>query len=224
MEDRPQLLKYLFAPDEEIPKTALATITRWVVALTDFNSELRNTTRQQIHQADALSLMDFDANNSDNYWMFSAINNIYFAQSDLVNQADIKNELGTNKFFHGIKKRIKGGNWKQFSELVKEYEQQKDALNIHNRFTVRGFVHFITPKIQNLFLAKTNETHPWENATEASVKMMACWLGIKKDSQHFLCKCRSCRLNTGLAWEKFSLQGQKPTSRISHTWATLGSF
>ena len=34
-------LKYLFAPDEEIPKTASARITRWAIALMGFDYELR---------------------------------------------------------------------------------------------------------------------------------------------------------------------------------------
>ena len=34
-------LKYLFAPDEEIPKTASARITRWAIALMGFDFELK---------------------------------------------------------------------------------------------------------------------------------------------------------------------------------------
>ena len=34
-------LKYLFTPDEEIPKTASARITRWAIALMGFNFELK---------------------------------------------------------------------------------------------------------------------------------------------------------------------------------------
>ena len=35
-------LKYLFAPDEEIPKTASARITRWAIALMGFDFELKS--------------------------------------------------------------------------------------------------------------------------------------------------------------------------------------
>ena len=36
-------LKYLFAPDEEIPKTASARITQWAIALMGFDFELKYT-------------------------------------------------------------------------------------------------------------------------------------------------------------------------------------
>ena len=36
-------LKYRFVPDDEIPKTALARITRWAIALMDFDYELKYT-------------------------------------------------------------------------------------------------------------------------------------------------------------------------------------
>ena len=41
-------LKYLFAPDEEISKTASARTTRWAIALMDFKYELRYTLGEQI--------------------------------------------------------------------------------------------------------------------------------------------------------------------------------
>ena len=49
--------KYLFVPDEEIPKTASAGITRWAVALMGFDYELKYTPGEQIPHADALSRM-----------------------------------------------------------------------------------------------------------------------------------------------------------------------
>ena len=85
-------LKYLFAPDEEIPKTALARITRWAIALMGFDYELKYTLGEQTPHADALSRMDFDNEESDKDQVFFASNNIYFAQSDLVTQAEIKTE------------------------------------------------------------------------------------------------------------------------------------
>ena len=55
--------------------------------------ELKYTPGEQIPHADALSRMDFDEDESDNDRVCFAINNIYFAQSDLVTQAEIKIEL-----------------------------------------------------------------------------------------------------------------------------------
>ena len=53
-------LKYLFAPDEEIPKTASARITRWAIALMGFEFEMKYTPGEQIPHADALSRLEFD--------------------------------------------------------------------------------------------------------------------------------------------------------------------
>ena len=53
-------LKYLFAPDEEIPKTASARITRWAISLMGFDFELKYTPGEKIPHADALSRLDFD--------------------------------------------------------------------------------------------------------------------------------------------------------------------
>ena len=61
-----------------------------------FDYELKYTPGEQIPHADALSRMDFDEVESDNDRVCFAINNIYFAQSDLVTQAEIKTELGIN--------------------------------------------------------------------------------------------------------------------------------
>ena len=60
-----------------------------------FDYELRYTPGEQIPHADALSRMDFGEDESDNDRVCFAINNIYFAHSDLVTQAEIKTELGT---------------------------------------------------------------------------------------------------------------------------------
>ena len=125
-------LKYLYAPDEEIPRTASAKITGWALALMGFDYELKNTPGEHMPHADALSRMDFDEDEYDNDQMCFAIRNIYFAHSDLVNQAEIKSKLGTNSLFQDIMKRIKSGNWKQCSEAEKEFEKQRDALTIYN--------------------------------------------------------------------------------------------
>ena len=102
-------LKYLFSPDEEIPKTSSAIITRWAKALMGFDYELKHTPREQIPGADALRRMDFDVDEFDNGRVFFAINNVHFAQSDLVTQAEIKTKNGTNRLFQDIMKRIKCG-------------------------------------------------------------------------------------------------------------------
>ena len=117
-----KLLKYLFAPDEEIPKTASARITRWAIALMGFDYELRYTPGEQIPHEDALSRMDFNEDKSDNDRVCFAINNIYFAQSDLMTEAEIKAERGTNRFLEDIMKRIESGNCKQCSEAEKGFE------------------------------------------------------------------------------------------------------
>ena len=189
-----QPLKYLFAPDEEIPKTASARITRWAIALMGFDFELKYTPEKQIPHADVLSRVDFDEDESDNDRVCFAIN-IYFAQTDLVTQAEIKTELGTNRLFQDIMKRIKSRNWKQCFEAGKGFEQQKDALTLHNGIIFRGVVPFIPPKLRHLVLATEHETHPGKNATEATVRMIAWWLGITPEVQHFVSICKNCQIN-----------------------------
>ena len=88
-------LKYLFAPEEEIPKTASAINTRWAIALMGFDFELNYKPGEQIPHADALSRLDFD-DDDDNDRVSFALDNIYFVQSDQVTQSDIKTELGPN--------------------------------------------------------------------------------------------------------------------------------
>ena len=110
-------------------------------------------------------------------------------------QAEIKTELGTHRLFHDIMKRIKSGNWKQCSEAEKGFEQQKDALYLHNGIIFGVVVPFIPPKLRNLVLAKAHETHPGKNTTEASVRLIAWWPGITQDIQHFVSKCKNCQMN-----------------------------
>ena len=147
------------------------------------------TPGEQIPHADAFSRMDFDEDKSDNDRVCFAINNIYFAQSDLSTQAEIRTELGTNRLFQDKMRRIKSGNWKHCSEEEKRFEQQKDALILHNGIIFRGVVPFIPPKLRHLVLTKAHETHLGKNATEASVRMIAWWPGITQDGQHFVSKC-----------------------------------
>ena len=100
-------LKYLFAPDEEIPKAASTEITRREIALMVFDFELKYIPRKQIPQAEAMSRMDFDKGESSNDRVCFAIKNIFFAQSDLMIQAKIKTELGTIRLFQDIMKAKK---------------------------------------------------------------------------------------------------------------------
>ena len=73
-------LKYLFAPDEEIPKTASTRITRRAIALMGFEYKLNYTPGEQIPHADAVSRMGFNEDESDNDRDCFTINNVYFAQ------------------------------------------------------------------------------------------------------------------------------------------------
>ena len=187
-------LKYLFAPDEEIPKTASARITRWAIALMGFDFELKYTPGEQIPHADALSRLDFD-DDDDNDRVCFALESINFVQSDLVTQSDIKTELGSNRVFQDVIKRIKSGIWKQCSEAEKGFEQQKDALTIHNGIIFRGVVPFIPPKLRPMVMAKTHETHPGKNAPETAVRMMAWWPGISQDVFRYVSKCKECQEN-----------------------------
>ena len=113
-------LKYLFAPDEEIPKTASARITRWAIALMGFDFEMKYRPGEQIPHADALSRLDFD-DDDDNDGVCFALDNIYFVQFDLVTKSEIKTELGLNQLFQDVIKRIKSGIWKQCSEAEKGF-------------------------------------------------------------------------------------------------------
>ena len=105
---------------------------------------------------------------------------------------EVKTELGANSLFQDMVKR---GNWISCSEAEKGFEQQKDALTLHNGIISRGIVLFIPPKLRHLVLAKAHETHPGKNAAEPSVKMIAWWPGITQDVQHFVSNCKNCQLN-----------------------------
>ena len=69
-------LKYLFAPDEKIPKTASPGIRRWAIALMGFEIELKYKPGEQIPHADALSGLDFD-DDKDNDRGCLAIDNMF---------------------------------------------------------------------------------------------------------------------------------------------------
>ena len=118
--------------------------------------------------ADALSRLDFDDDDDNDRGCFS-LDNIYFVQSDLVTQSDIKTELGLNRLFQDVIKQIKSGIWKQCPEAEKGFKQQKDALTIHNGIIFRGVVPFIPSKLRPMVKAKAHETHQGINATETAV-------------------------------------------------------
>ena len=187
-------LKHLFAPDEEISKTASARITRWAISLMGFDFELKYTPGEQIPHADALSRLDFD-DDDDNDRVCFALDNIYFVQSDLVTKSDIKTELGSNRLFQDVIKRLKSGIWKQCSEAEKGFEQQKDALTIHNGMIFRGVVPFIPPKLRPMVMTNAHETHPVKNATETAARTMAWWPGISQDILRYVSKCKECQEN-----------------------------
>ena len=127
--------------------------------------------------------------------MCFAINNIYFAQIDLVTQAEIRTELGTNRLFQDIMKRIKKRQLETMFRSGKRIQKSKDKLTIHNGIIFRGVVSFIPPKLRHLVLTTAHETHPGKNVTEASVRMSAWWPGITPDVQHFVSKCKKCQMN-----------------------------
>ena len=148
---------------------------RWAIALIGFDFELKYRHREQIPHADALSRPDFD-DEDDNDRVCFALDNIYFVQSDLVTQSDIKTELGSHQLFEDVIKRIKSGIWKQCSEAEKGFEKQKDNLTIHNGIIFRRFVPFTPPKLhptRPMVMAKAHETHTGKNKTETAVRMMA---------------------------------------------------
>ena len=165
-------LKYLFATDEEISKKASARITRWAIALMGHDFELKYTPGEQIPHADSLSRLEFDGDDISDRVRF-ALDNIYFVQSDLVTQSDIKTELGLNRLFQVVIKLIKSGIWKQCSEAEKGFEQQKDALTNHIGIILRGVLPFIPPVLRPMIMAKGHEIHAGKNATKTAVRMMA---------------------------------------------------
>ena len=112
-----------------------------------FDYVFKYTLWDQIPHADALSRKNFDEDESDNDRVSFATKNICFAQSDLVTQAEIKTELGTNRLFQEIMKRFKSGNSKQCSEAEKRFQQQKEALTIYNGIICKGVVPFIPTKL-----------------------------------------------------------------------------
>ena len=117
-------LKYLFASDEEVSKTASVRITKWATALMGLDFELKYTPGKQLPHADALSRMDVDGDESNNNLVCFTISNIYFIHSDLVTQPDIKIKLGTSSLFQGLMKRIESGIGKQSSEAEKGFEHR----------------------------------------------------------------------------------------------------
>ena len=67
-----------------------------------FDFRMKYVPRDLIAHGDVLSRIDFDKDESDNDRLCVAIINNFFAQSDLLPQAEIPAELGTNRLFQDI--------------------------------------------------------------------------------------------------------------------------
>ena len=147
-----------------------------------------------IRRTDPPRRLDFDDDDDNDRFSF-ALDIIYFVQSELVTQSDIKTELWSNRPFKDVIKRIKSGIWKQCSEAEKGFEQQKDALTIHNVIIFRGIVPFIPPKLSLMVMTKAHETHPGKNATETEVPMMAWWPVVNQNVLRYVSKCKECKEN-----------------------------
>ena len=159
-----------------------------------FDFQLKYTPGEQISHADAFRSLDFE-DDDDNDRICFALENIYFVQSDFVTQAAMKTELRLNRLFQGNIKRVKRGIWKQRSEAEKGFEQQKNALNIHNGIIFRGVVPFIPPKLRPMVMAKALETHLGKNGTETAIRIMTWWPGISQDVLRYVSKCKECQEN-----------------------------
>ena len=96
-----------------------------------FELKLKYTPGEQRPHADALSRLDFNDDNNDRVCF--ALVKIYFLQSDLEIQSDVRTKLGLNGIFQVVIRRIENRKWKQCSDAENGIEQQKDALTILNR-------------------------------------------------------------------------------------------
>ena len=90
----------------KIPKTASARITRRAKVLMVIDFKLKHTPREEIPHADALSRPDFDDDDDNNSVCF-ALDNIYFLQSDLLTQSDIRTEAESIRLFQNVIERKK---------------------------------------------------------------------------------------------------------------------
>ena len=184
---------------------------------------MKYTPREQIPHPDALNRLDFD-DDDDNDRACFALYNIYFVQSDLMTQSDIKTELGSNRLFQDVIKRITSGIWKQSSEADIGFEQQKDALTIHNGIIFREVVAFIPPKLRPMLMFKAHETHPGKNATGTAVRKMAWWPDISQDVLRYVCKFKECQENKPSLGQKVStLPETEVWERTTWTGATKGA-
>ena len=81
--------------------------------------------RTNISHSDPLSCRVFDEDNSVNDPKFFAMDNSYFAQVDLMNQAECKTNLGTNRLFHNIMKRTKTVYGDKINKQEKDSKNKK---------------------------------------------------------------------------------------------------
>ena len=157
-----------------------------------FDIDLDNTIGEQIHGANALSRLDFDDSDEDD-WVGSALDSIYSVPINLVTQSKTKMELRSNRLFRDVIIRIKIGNWNQFSEAKKGFEKQKNALTITNGTFFCGAVLFNPPELRHVVVTKAHDIHPGKNAAETAVRMIAWWPGINQDVLRYISNCKECQ-------------------------------
>ena len=103
------------------------------------------------------------------------------------------------------------------AQKQRKFWNKKYALTINNGNFFRGFVPCIPPKLRQVVMAKTQETHQSKNASEAAVWMITWWLGISQDALWYVNKFRVCEENRpGLGKQCWLEQKQK--IRKDSTW------
>ena len=167
-------LKYPFAPDEEIPKMGSTRITTWAIALMGIDYELKNTPAEQIPMQMLWAEWNLTKTNLKTIEYASQSIASTWLRVVLAMQAKTKKlNMGKNKNFTNIMKRIISGNGKQCPEVEKGFEQKKDAKIVHNSINYTGVVPSVPPKLRHLVLVNAHRTHSGKKATQASVRTIA---------------------------------------------------